>query len=44
MPKYISAKPIELVSTEELQPSDNPEGCMKSLIQKLASTDWAIQV
>ena len=40
----INAKPIELLATEDLKPSDSPDGCMKSLISKLGSTDWAIQM
>jgi len=40
----INAKPIELLATEDLAPSDNPDGCMKSLIFKLGSADWAVQM
>ena len=40
----ISAKPIELVPTEELKPADNPESCMRSLISKLGNSDWAVQM
>jgi hypothetical protein len=33
----ISAKPLELVPTEDLKPCDNPEACMRTLISKLGS-------
>jgi hypothetical protein len=40
----INAKPIELIATEDLRPSDNPDGCMRSLLGKLGSSDWAEQM
>ncbi|EKX33088.1 hypothetical protein GUITHDRAFT_120748 [Guillardia theta CCMP2712] len=40
----INARPLELIPTEELAPLDNPDGVMRTLLAKLGSSDWAVQM